>query len=720
MARVSSRLSAASNRLYRIVVFPSDMPPKEPPRVRPAARAVLFALAVGAVPALAQNADPPSGQGGAPRSIVPPVILAPRPAPPDRPSAPPQEPGPAPADTIVGPDVGAAPLAPIPDLGVPAQTGADSMPEPAVEAVPMRRFNPAASAVVVGDLGDLEGPIAGTLDASEGLGDDMWARSDRATIIAMLQNVPAATPSRAASLLLRKVLLTRAAPPQGRSDRSFNALRLKKLIDAALVGDAADLATRVQAPSNPEILQLQADAFIRAGRDFDACGDLTAHRLMSAERFWVQLRAYCYAVNHDPALELTRSVISEQGLSDPSFLILLDGLASGQPKTPETVTLPDSLHVLMLSRLNLPMNAEIATGLGLAEGLIAAASQQTPAPLRIAAAEKALRAGVLPTDLLAQVLELTPFATTDLAAAPALARVDPLMTGLARLRTAVKTAPTAEMRADLVHTALEIGENAGLLAQVAELFAADAAAIFPSSNWGNWSDRFIRALLLAGRPEAAAQWFNILGMSGLASTEAANHLQLTLAFVAPAQTDNLTTLALLRGLALTAHPPPPDPPVPPQITDPLSPNQPVLEPPPPLPPPPPPSAALVGRATLVLGLYDAVTRPLPLEAQDAVQPLVAQASPGRRPPQALMQQIERASLSGARGEVALGVIAALGAPGARDLAPDIVVRLVRALQTAGIRDGARQLALEALLLRPAAAVIAGPQAPAGASASGRG
>src|SRR5688572_5898172 len=102
MARVSSRLSAVSNRLYRIVVFPSDMPPKEPPRVRPAARAVLLALAVAAVPALAQNADPPLAQGGAPRSIVPPIILAPRPPLPDRPTAPPQEPGQAPVDSVVG------------------------------------------------------------------------------------------------------------------------------------------------------------------------------------------------------------------------------------------------------------------------------------------------------------------------------------------------------------------------------------------------------------------------------------------------------------------------------------------------------------------------------------------------------------------------------------------------------------------------------------------
>jgi hypothetical protein len=85
-----------------------------------------------------------------------------------------------------------------------------------------------------------------------------------------------------------------------------------------------------------------------------------------------------------------------------------------------------------------------------------------------------------------------------------------------------------------------------------------------------------------------------------------------------------------------------------------------------------------------------------------------------------MQRIDRASLSGARGEVALGVVAALGTQGARDLAPDVVVRLVRALQTAGIRDGAREVALEAFLTRPTTGALSAEPVQAAAPASGGG
>ena len=127
--------------------------------------------------------------------------------------------------------------------------------------------------------------------------------------------------------------------------------------------------------------------------------------------------------------------------------MLLDGLASGQAMAPETVALPDALHLLMLSRLNLPMNAEMAVSLGLADSLMVAASTATPPPLRIAAAEKLLRAGVLPTDLFGEILDLTTFSAGDLSVAPALARTEPLMQALARLGAALRMTGNPEQRA---------------------------------------------------------------------------------------------------------------------------------------------------------------------------------------------------------------------------------------------------------------------------------
>ncbi len=595
------------------------MPPTGSRALKVWARPVFVALALGCAPVLAQDVEQgvPS-ESGMPRNIVPPELSNTRSTDADSPM----------------PNGDAAPES--------------TMAKPMTSAPAAPRLRGNTSQVVVGDLGTLEGPIAGTLDDQSGLGYEAWQGSDRATIIGMLQSLPAATPSAAARLLLRKLILTTAPPPPGRADKSFNALRLAKLLEGGLVNDAADLALKVQAPMNPDILQTQTNAFIYSGRDKDACGDITARRLDSAERFWVELRAFCYAIAGDSAaLDLTRSVISEQGISDPSFVILLDGLTNGMAVAPETIQLPDALHVLMLARLNLPMNAEISTSLGLPESLMAAASANTPRPLRIAAAEKALRGGVLPTPLLAEILDLTNFSPQELNGAAALARTEPLMNALARLRAGLKVAQRAEERADLIHTAFEVGERENLLRQVAQLFADDAAAILPASDWGNWSELMMRGLLLANRAPAAQRWFAILRASDPGAADTVNQLELTLALAAPLQTDSLTTLALLRDLALTANPPPPPPVQPPPpmvVADGVAPDQPPPEPPPPPPPPPPPQPkppqAVISRATLVLGVFDAITpRSLPVEAQQSVEPLVSQTAPGRRPPPALMQRI---------------------------------------------------------------------------------
>src|SRR5205085_32801 len=179
-------------------------------------------------------------------------------------------------------------------------------------------------------------------------------------------------------------------------------------------------------------------------------------------------------------LDLTRAVIMEQGIADPAFITLLDGMVSGKPVAPGTLRFPDSLHVVMMARLKLPMTAEIGTNLGLPASLIAAGSAETVRAIRTAAAEKALRAGVLLTPILGEILDLASFTPQDLNGAPALARAEPMMTALARLRAALKVASTNEARAELVHTAFEIGEREGLLAQVAALYAGEAAQIIPS------------------------------------------------------------------------------------------------------------------------------------------------------------------------------------------------------------------------------------------------
>jgi hypothetical protein len=61
----------------------------------------------------------------------------------------------------------------------------------------------------------------------------------------------------------------------------------------------------------------------------------------------------------------------------------------------------------------------------------------------------------------------------------------------------------------------------------------------------------------------------------------------------------------------------------------------------------------------------------------------------------LMQAVSAADR---RGEAVLRILDIIGPKGLGDLAPDVTIELVRALEEMGVRDSARAFALHALLL----------------------
>jgi hypothetical protein len=327
------------------------------------------------------------------------------------------------------------------ELVTPAPATAEQAgPElrPPIDEAPGAPINRAP--VAVGDLGIVEGPVAGTLgDGSGGLGADLWQGSDRMLSETLLMRLPAAVPSPGARTLFRKTLLTQAQVPAGRGQGPFNALRLQKLLEAGFLADAADLARAIES-RDAETHVLQAQAFLYGGRDEDACGEKTAARLASAEPFWVELRAYCYAVADDKAaLDLTRSVMEQQGLAEKPFLDLLDAMVAGKPPAAPDLPAPSALELRILLRLNAPLPPS-ALDLGMPGALLAVASAKTAKEVRLAAAERALRGGALTTEQLPQMLDLIAFRPADLTAAAAMARNEPvLLNALARLRAALKT-----------------------------------------------------------------------------------------------------------------------------------------------------------------------------------------------------------------------------------------------------------------------------------------
>jgi hypothetical protein len=554
------------------------------------------------------------------------------------------------------------------DLAGPPQVEPESAPpelRPPLDDTPGATITRAP--VRVGDLGTVEGPVAGTLDESAGgLGSDLWEGSDRALAETILRRVPAATPSPSARLLLRSTMLTAAPPPAGRGQGPFNALRLIKLLETGLLADAADLARLIQS-RDAETQILQAEAFLYAGRDEDACGDATAARLASAEPFWVELRAYCYAVVKDTAaLDLTRAVMDQQGLAEKPFVDLLDAVVAGKPPAAPDLAAPSALQLRMLVRLNAPLPPS-ALDLGMPGALLVVSSAKTPKEVRLAAAERALRGGALAPEQLPQMLDLIAFRPADLTAAAAMARNEPvLLNALARLRAALNVEKRPDRRGELLQAALQIGEREHLLPQVAALFTDEIAALTPAENQRPWAPLMIRSLLLAGKPAAAGRWLDILDPVTAGAT--LHELRLAFALFAPGDPHGELADESLHVLSDSAA----------QEGE----------------------APRAADAALAIGLFEATGRDIPDGVRGELDLLMAHEFPGRRPAPNTMERVETASLAGHRGAVALAVLDALGVEGAGDLPADIVVRLVRALRTAGLNEAARSVAREALLTHP--------------------
>ena len=140
-----------------------------------------------------------------------------------------------------------------------------------------------------------------------------------------MARLPIATTVVPVRALARRIVLTRAATPTGTADQAFMTVRLRRLLDAGMLDEAADLAAMARSRMIPSL---------RASRPRPCC--LRASRPMSAmtrrrrgsrarEPFWIELRAYCYAIGGDgDAFALTRSVMDAQNINDDAFDTLLD------------------------------------------------------------------------------------------------------------------------------------------------------------------------------------------------------------------------------------------------------------------------------------------------------------------------------------------------------------------------------------------------------------
>lgn len=541
---------------------------------------------------------------------------------------------------------------------------ANTPPEtPAVSTAPL----PATQAsdgpgadVVVNSLDTIDGPAVGLLDETNGsLGADMWSGASRGDLESELARIPAASTDPTVRGLAWRILLTPAETPVGPGHRALITIRLQRLLEAGFIDEAGALAAKATLPNDEDFALVQATALLYAQRDADLCGDRTATRLSNADPFWLQLRTYCYVTSGDAAAaDLTRSVIAARGNADALFDALIDELAQGKHDAPGvTAAHPTAVDVFLLRKLGLPVTAQVAAPLDTAANLLAARDARNSPGDRLACAERIVSTGALGGDELRAIAKTQPFGTSTITPAPSF-----LGRQIALHHEAELASPPGAKLA-LIMGSDPVLNGSGDIHVFAALQADNVASVPAAPKPQETAWVAARTLILAGRTDAAAGW---IGEPDNPMTAQAG---IALDIVAPTPARDAAAQDDIAWFVDHADA----------------------------------EKGWPASSALALGIWTALGRTLPPDAQALQAALATQGFDGVQMTADQQQQLDdAASRTDRRGEAALLVLDAIGTQRISELSPQMSVHLVEALEKAGLDREARALAAEMLLTGPPA------------------
>lgn len=396
-------------------------------------------------------------------------------------------------------------------------------PPPVVPAAAPPSF--IGPAVKVDELQGIDPDTAGTLgDAQGGLGAQMWQGTPRHVVAALLPRLPVGAPSPAMRDLMRRLLLTIAAVPEGPAkEPSLIAIRLRLLAD---MGDQVAVAALLEATpgrnTHSELLQLEADIRFLANDNARGCAIVASQVRANKNAYWQKAFAFCQALAGDAAqAQLNLSILRELGESDPAFFQIMDRLAGSAAPPPTTLAKPTPLHLAMARAANVALPKDVVATAN--PGILRAISISPNAPIevRLEAAERAEATGALPADALRQLYLSISFPEQDIANSLSKTKSDSSPLGRALLYRAASAQKVPAAQAEAVSQALALAYDGGRYSSAVRVFMPVLKRIPASADLLWFAPEAARAALLAHDADLAREWFAILRASALFNKDAA-------------------------------------------------------------------------------------------------------------------------------------------------------------------------------------------------------
>jgi len=430
------------------------------------------------------------------------------------PLAPPQKlaPSVAPALTVLQPVIAAPPAA-------PPGTDGGGQPSSALLPPPIK-----GGGVQIDSLQTIDPDTAGTLTVERGgFGADMWLGTSRAIVEGLLPQLPVNASSSSMRDLMRRMLLSIARVPEGKTKKaSLVAIRVKLL---AAMGDPVAVNTLLNATpgraSNSELVRIETETRFLANDNARACALAGGDIRDQSNPFWQKVYLFCQALagEHDKAA-LGISIMRETGVEDDVFFSLIDALGSGTLPTLEKLPDPTPLALAMarVAKAKLPVDVISTNRPGVLRTI--AISPNAPVEIRLEAAERAESAGALPVDSLRQLYSIVSFSSDELANPLSRAEIQggPMTRALLYHTSLKQTVPTAQ--AEVVARALALGRDEGRYASVVRVFLPVLKSIPPSAELLWFAPEAVRGLLLVGESVSAEAWFALMRASALFNKEA--------------------------------------------------------------------------------------------------------------------------------------------------------------------------------------------------------
>jgi hypothetical protein len=405
-------------------------------------------------------------------------------------------------------------LGPRREVQVPS--AADPGPRPlesqrALKSVPVFPSEGGGGPVQTETLNELNGDSIGTLDdGSGGLGSAMWQGTDRAFVERLYALLPQHKRSPAMRALARRVLLTSAAAPEGRSDGpSLLAIRIGALFSAGDLKSAQALIAITPAGEIEESLfRMDIEALMFRFDTASACEIVRGPGQEYSGLFWQQASAFCLMLSdkRSEAAMISDLLAERSEALHPAFFATMERLSGAAPPVVESLKDPTALHLTMMRAANLALPVDTAEKASPAALQAIALSPNAPVGVRLVAAEAAVLLGTLSPTVLLQIYGAVSLEEGDFQNVAERAEANWGPKGRALIARAALAAQTVEARARLLQKGFAVARAKGDSKLMFIAAQPILAGVQPSADLAWFAADAVRAFIMAGDLDTASKW----------------------------------------------------------------------------------------------------------------------------------------------------------------------------------------------------------------------